>query len=81
MPSGTWGNYSHKGNITKYRGLMELLVKCRPVVKKMEATVPRRGGEATAPRRGGARRRGGGADGPWGQGPLAPSSSLVMEVM
>ena len=41
MPSGTWGNYSQEETITKFRGMMELLMekRCRPVMK-MEATVP-----------------------------------------
>ena len=51
--------------------------KCRPVVMKEEATLPRRGGEA-APRRGalggGRRRRGAHMEGggPWARLPLAP---------
>ena len=41
MPSGTWGNYSQEETITKFRGMMELLMekRCRPMMK-MEATVP-----------------------------------------
>ena len=42
MPSGTWGNYSQEGNITKFRDWMELLMEmeCRPVVMKRMTRAP-----------------------------------------